>query len=583
MAHFRKAACSYVVYGHRYEGKCYRSSLLASHVASPCQLLTAIMDGETKFKELVDVSSRPVEDRSVSPTTGDTDAAALAELGYKQEFRRSFSAIEVFGFAFGVVGLLPSMATVLTFAIPNGGPYALVWGWAVSTFFIMFIALTLAELGSAAPTSGGLYYWTFKYAPPKWRRLLSWIVGYCNTIGLIAGVAAIDWGCAVQIFAAVSIGSDMTFTPTTRQTVGVFVALLLCHGLVASLATPVVARLQWVYISVNILLCLAVIVSLPAATPKELRNPASYAFGGVSNISGWPDGFAFVLSFLAPLWTIAGFDAPVHISEEASNARTAVPWAIILSSAIAGVIGWGVNVAMAFCMGTDMEGILASPIGQPMATIFFNSLGKRGTLAIWSMVVFTQFLMGANALITSSRQMFAFARDGGLPLSSILYRMNPRVRTPVNCVWASAFVAFILGLLALGGTAASSAIFSLGIAAQYLAFIVPIGSRFFGGTPWIPGPFSLGRWGLPVGIVAIAWMMFSIIIFTFPASPDPDSTSMNWMVVVLSAWLLLCLGYYYCPRYGGVHWFVGPKANIHITERVVIEDTGSSRNEKELT
>ncbi|OCH88531.1 amino acid transporter [Obba rivulosa] len=529
----------------------------------------------------VSICSRSVDARSISPTISDTDAAALAQLGYKQEFRRAFSAVEVFGFAFGVVGLLPSMASVLAFAIPNGGPFALVWGWAVSVVFIMFISLTLAELGSAAPTSGGLYYWTFKYASPRYRRLLSWIVGYCNTIGLIAGLAGIDWGCAVQILAAVSIGSDMTFVPTTHQTFGIFVALLLCHGLAASLATRIIARLQWLYISLNIVLCLAVIIALPAATPTDFRNSASFAFGGVSNISGWPAGFAFTLSFLAPLWTIAGFDAPIHISEEASNARTAVPWAIILSSALAGVIGWGVNVAMAFCMGTDMGSIMASAIGQPMATIFFNGLGKHGTLAIWSFVVFTQFLMGINALIASSRQMFAFARDGALPFSSILYRMHPRIRTPVNCVWMSAFVALLLGLLALGGTAASSAIFSLGIAAQYFAFIIPIGSRFLGGAEWIPGPFSLGRWGLPVGVIAIAWMVFSVVIFTFPATPDPTTSSMNWMVVVLGAWMSLCLAYYYCPVYGGIHWFVGPKANVAINEVAAGSDMSRSFDEKE--
>ncbi len=58
-------------------------------------------------------------------------------------------------------------------------------------------------------------------------------------------------------------------------------------------------------------------------------------------VDGWPNGFAFVLSFLAPVWTINGFDSAVHISEEAANARTAVPFAIIASTLVAGVLGWG--------------------------------------------------------------------------------------------------------------------------------------------------------------------------------------------------------------------------------------------------
>ena len=215
-------------------------------------------------------------------------------------------------------------------------------------------------------------------------------------------------------------------------------------------------------------LCLAVIVALPAATPKEYKNTASYAFGNFMNrtsssilnivhmnclipciVNGWPNGFAFIISFMAPLWTICthmqtcfgvvsdgqsagSFDSAVHISEEASNAAIAVPWAIVCpaspyfphdpdrlqvcSIAISGVLGLGVsppssflvivhlsylccisaiNIALAFCMGTDIEYLLSSPIGQPMAQIFFNSFGERGTLALWSFVVVAQYVHSA--------------------------------------------------------------------------------------------------------------------------------------------------------------------------------------------
>ncbi|KAI0937679.1 hypothetical protein AcV7_003647 [Taiwanofungus camphoratus] len=332
------------------------------------------------------------------PVGPDADELELARLGYKQEFKRAFSALEVFGLVFSIFGLFPSIASVLVYALPNGGPVAMVWGWAVCSFFLLLITLALAELGSAAPTSGGLYYWSFKFASPRWRRLLSWIVGYSNTIGLIAGVASVDWGCAVQLLAAVSIGSGMTYGPTTSQTFGVYVAILFCHAIVASLATPIVARLQTVYVVLNMLLCLAIIIALPAATPEEFKNSARYAFSGFENSSGWPNGFAFVLSFLAPLWTISGFDSSLHISEEASNASVAVPWALVGATSVSVVLGWAINVALAFCMGTNITTIMDSPIGQPMAAILFNSFGTKGTLAVWSIVVAVQFFMGTSSV-----------------------------------------------------------------------------------------------------------------------------------------------------------------------------------------
>ena len=90
------------------------------------------------------------------------------------------------------------------------------------------------------------------------------------------------------------------------------------------------------------------------------------------------------------------FDSAVHISEEASNAAKAVPWAIVSAIAVSGVLGTAINIALAFCIGTDLDSIINNPIGQPMATIFFNSFGRQGTLALWAFVVIVQFFMGTS-------------------------------------------------------------------------------------------------------------------------------------------------------------------------------------------
>ena len=84
------------------------------------------------------------------------DEALLASLGYKQEFRREFAPLEVFGIAFSIIGLLPSIASVLVYALPNGGPTAMVWGWAVASIGVLLVGISMAELASAAPTSGGV-------------------------------------------------------------------------------------------------------------------------------------------------------------------------------------------------------------------------------------------------------------------------------------------------------------------------------------------------------------------------------------------------------------------------------------------
>lgn len=116
---------------------------------------------------------------------------------------------------------------------------------------------------------------------------------------------------------------------------------------------------------------------------------------------------------------LGSFDSSVHISEEASNAAVAVPWAIVYAIGIAGVLGWGmllpgifgvtfltyptaINMALAFCMGTDLDAIMNSPIGQPMAEIFFNSFGQKGTLAVWAIVVIVQYVVNVLDAKSSS-------------------------------------------------------------------------------------------------------------------------------------------------------------------------------------
>ena len=197
------------------------------------------------------------------------------------------------------------------------------------------------------------------------------------------------------------------------------------------------------------------------------------------------------------LWAVAypcqgSFDSSVHISEEASNAATAVPWAIVGAISVAGVLGWAINVSLAFCMGTDLQTILDNPIGQPMATIFFNSFGQKGTLAIWAIVVIVQYMMGSSMLLAASRQSFAFSRDGALPFSKYLYVMNSYTKTPVNTVWFTAFFSVLLGLLAFAGSTAINAVFSISVIALYVAYSIPIISRFAFKNDFKPGPFSLG-------------------------------------------------------------------------------------------
>lgn len=132
-------------------------------------------------------------------TTGDdgvvlaseADAELLAKMGYKQELKRNFSTLEVFGIAFSIMGLLPSIASTLAFSLP-AGPAGMVWSWFLASGCIFVVGLAMADLGSAMPTTGGLYYWTHYFSSPKTRNYLCFLVGYSNSLGLIGGLCSIN-------------------------------------------------------------------------------------------------------------------------------------------------------------------------------------------------------------------------------------------------------------------------------------------------------------------------------------------------------------------------------------------------------
>ncbi|KAJ7197407.1 hypothetical protein GGX14DRAFT_574191 [Mycena pura] len=191
-----------------------------------------------------------------------------------------------------------------------------------------------------------------------------------------------------------------------------------------------------------------------------------------------------------------------------------------------------------------------------MATILFNSVGKAGTLAIWALIIITLWMSGMDFLIAGSRQ----------------------TKTPLHAVVFLGVMAILLGLLSFAGPLAISAVFTMIIACQYICFTTSIIARWVGGQKFVPGPFNLGFLSAPVSFIASAYMIFIILVFMFPAIPGPTSLSMNYTVVVVGGTVILSLGYYFFPKYGGRHWFIGPVETIGqvLTHEGEKDSSGSS-------
>lgn len=496
--------------------------------------------------------------------TTTADDALLMELGYKPELKRNFSMIEVFGIAFSIMSLLPSIASTLAFNMP-GGPTGMTWGWLVPSLCIMTVAVAMSELGSAMPTSGGLYWWTYRFAPGKAKRPLCFLAGYANTLGLIAGILSIDWGFATMLLSVVAI-ADETFEPTKYTTYGIFVACVFTHLIIGSTATKMIARLQAVCIYLNMTIIVITLIALPVGNKVNGKpiNSGKYVFATVENYTNWPDGWAFFMSFLSCTWTISAFDSCIHMSEEASNAAKAVPFGMCASVGLCGLLGFVIMAVITACISTDIPSILGGKLGQPMAEIYMNSLGKKWTIAMMCMIFVVQWFMGLSITIAASRQTWAFSRDDALPFSKFLKVVNEKWGVPQRAVLFDCIVALLLGCIGLANDAAIQALFSLGPASNAMAWVLPIACRhiWFEKDAFKPGPFYLGHKISRInGLFAAFYLTFVICtLCQFPAvGPHVNAETMNYTCVINGAvWGGSLLYYFVHAR----KWFEGPVTNV---------------------
>ncbi|KZO94253.1 amino acid transporter [Calocera viscosa TUFC12733] len=501
------------------------------------------------------------EREKVALAMEDGDDVLLAELGYKSEFKREFKIYEVVFFAFSIMGVIASVTSTWSFMLVSGGHVGMVWGWIIPWFFVLTIAASMAELASSMPTSAGLYYFAARMAPARWSPLASWITGWANVTGQITLVCSIDFTCAQMITTAISVGSDGAVNLGAAPTWGILLAILFAHGVVCSLATEFLARINVFYVMVNLGTCVAAIVCLLVGAGPENRVSTVDAWTLFENNTGWTNnGWAFMLAFTAPMWTLTGYDSAAHISEETAGASKAAPIAILVSVFFTGIIGWLINIAASFAT-TSVADILTTTLPLPFGQLFLNCLGKRGMLAIWSFIIV--FVTGAAQGVDASRVVFAFARDNALPGSRWWKHINPRTFTPVNAVWFVMFWAGICGLLGFSAAALSS-LAGASVLGLYLSYATPILLRITSGRDkFKPGWFTLGRWAFPLGAIAVSWVAFIWVVLVFPPSQTPTAPTMNYAVVIIMGVVVFAGGWWIISAR---KWFTGPIVNVNKEE-----------------
>jgi amino acid transporter len=508
------------------------------------------------------------------------DERMLAKLGYKQELSRSWSGFSNFAISFSIISILAGCFTTFGQAWNNGGPIAISWGWPLISLFILIIGFTLSELVSAYPTSGGIYWWASKMGGPA----AGFFTGWLNLIGLLAVTASVAYGCATFIDLTLNtLSSSWANGYSLTRVFVIFLVVLILAAVLNIFSGHLMAVLNNVSVWWHV--AGASIVILVLAFIPKTHQALSFVFGERINNSGYANAsigggtywfLVLPLGFLLTQYTITGYDASAHLSEEtqaASQGAAKGIWQSIFYSAIG---GWLLLLAFLFAVqnpdavtkgggGVDLIFGQALPQGWHVLVLFISAAG--------------QFFCTIACLTSASRMTFAFSRDGAIPGSRALSKVS-RARVPANAVMFVAVVGAIITLPALikvdiNGApvpVAFYAVVSIAVIGLYLAFAIPIFLRWRMGDSFQPGSWTLGSKYKWMNVVAVLEIAIISVYFILPFTPAaiPGNKDFSWKFVnyapILTIGTLVVLWIWW--QVSAKKWFTGPK---HTIDEAVLE------------
>ncbi len=489
-----------------------------------------------------------------------SDTERLHELGYAQELGRKMQGFSNMAVSFSIISILAGCLTTLYVALFAGGGPAIAWGWPLVTVMSLTVAMAMGEVCSSFPTAGGLYYWSAKLAKrnaPFW----SWTTGWFNLIGQIAITASVDFALANFIGAFLELTTSYHHTKYTILLI--YGILLVIHGVLNSLGIRLIALLNDISVWWH-LIGVAIFVAFLIALPDHHQS-TSFVFTTFQNNTGWAGAgsgiYVFLIGCLLAQYTITGFDASAHMTEETENAAVAGPKGMVTAVWLSGVAGYVLLLAVFFAIkpGTDLA-VLGGDLITAPKTLFEDAIGTNGATVLIGIACVAQFFCGNACLTANSRMVYAFSRDGAVPGHKIWHRINPRTRTPTNSIWFCAGLAFLAGVPSLreagGFPATFFAIVSIGVIGLYIAYVIPVFLRLRQGESFQRGPWHLGRWSYLVGWTAVIWVGFISIVFLVPQFSPITYAVFNYAPVALLVLLVFVFGYWLLSAR---KWFTGPQ------------------------
>lgn len=494
------------------------------------------------------------------------DMQDLHKLGYAQQLFREMGGFSNFAISFSIISILTGAILLYGYGLGFAGPVINTYGWPLVSFFVLCIAASMAELASAYPTAGGLYFWAHRLGGFRW----AWVTAWFNMLGQIMITAGIDFAAAIYIAGAMNriMGTGFDINNTMTMVI-VMIIIMIPQVLINIFGIKLTARLSdfsvWWHIGgVAIMVLLLVIFGkfknefgfLFQSQVTVVPNDIAYQFAAgpftfdslMMKIPGMSSLYAtsglvlaFTLGLLQAQWTYTGYDASAHVAEETVMARLNSAWGVFLSVAVSSIVGYIMLVTLTLHIPNGLAGIadvIDGANSPAVLYIIYQNFDARIFSDIIAVIIgVAMWLCGLSSITSMSRMWYAFARDNGMPGSNLIKQIHPRLRTPVWAIIITCALAVLLTVYSV----VYSVIVAVSTTALYLAYGIPIflnlrnklGKKGEFTTPKT-APWSLRGFGPVVNVIALLWIVFITILFSIP----PNELA-GWSIIILAIFMFI--------------------------------------------
>ena len=420
------------------------------------------------------------------------DVKILHSMGYAQELERRMSVFSNFAVSFSIICILSGGINSLAQATAGGGGASLGIGWPLGCLVSGVFALAMGQIASSYPTAGGLYHWSSILG----NRFTGWLTAWLNLLGLVTVLGAINvgtWGffsgAIAPWFPAISV--DTSTAEGFRNQIVFVAAITGFQALINHFGIKLTAKLTdfsgYLIFATTIVLTLACFAFAEHWDFSRLwtfdnfsGDPTLNAANELKGDPVWPNKVSglmvFLLGLLMPIYTITGYDASAHTSEETHKAAMSAPRGMVSSVWWSSIFGW--IMLIGFCLVIpDMK-----EAAKQGWNVFFWALDQRFPVwlkdVLYVAIFVSQLLCGLATVTSASRMIFAFARDDGLVGSSFLKKVSPVHRTPNAAIWTASILAvlFVWGasLVTIAGASAYTIVVSCTVIFLFFSFAIPI-------------------------------------------------------------------------------------------------------------